>query len=308
MLFFKSKARKEAERNKTRKIAAISKISQLCDEAYEKRVISVKVELDLLKTKMDNPDLTLSSEQLDCVEECLSKIQSHMDKQYAEYIKEKCQKIGEALKGKPAPSTEEEKAKEANCDEIAELMAGVENQYAVINQKIDEVTALNAKIEQIKKEQSDCLENKAQWKKLFYDLKKEMPKLQMANSELQALERNIQIQQQNLNMFIKQNQNIATAELIKQASAFASKIETQKNLVDIDVANEYAKHFKEQNNEVQSTGNELDNIVNANFNGASDGLGDDDAEIAYQRACEAKAIQKLDETNCPLDSSSEKEK
>ena len=297
MGLFKSKEKKEAEKNKARKIAAIKELEAISDDAYSKRVIDAKVQLELVKNKLDEPSLTLNSEQLDVIEECLKSIKTHMDKSYGSYIVSKCRKIDDILKGKVVAITEEGKVMEDNEENIAEIEAKINDYYNQIAVKIDEVTKYSSEIDNIKAAQNQCLEDKTQWKKYYYNLKKVTSKLQRANGNLQNLERQIQIEAQSLDMFIKANQNIATAESIKRAAQLANKIEKQKNIVDTDVAEMYAKYSHEQYENIKDTSNKLDNLANMYFPGNGDEAGDYEAEFAYQRACEAKAVDVMNGVN-----------
>ena len=294
---FKSKAQKEAERNKQRKIAIVRDLQSISDDASQKRIIKAKVQIEITKDKIDNPNLNLTSIQLDSIEECIRSIKNHMDKAYDELIVGKCKKIDDVLRGKVVATTPEEKAVEDNEDDIIEIESRINGYYDKIDDVIDGIRDLSYEIDQNRDSQSKCLENKAEWKKYFYEIKKLQPKLERKNSELKNLEQQLQIESQTLDMFIKQNQNIATAETIRRASLLTEKIDKQKDIVDTEIVEMYAKHAHEAYENTQKTGNELDKITNKYFQGSGDGLGDDEAEIAWQRAKELDAMNKIDTSN-----------
>ena len=128
-----------------------------------------------------------------------------------------------------------------------------------------------------------------------YKLKIKTPEIQRKNIELQNLENQILIENQNINMFITQNQNIATAESLRIAKELAEKIDKQKNIVDTDIADLNAKFNREVYDNVNTTSATLNDSVAKNFGANSDGLGDDEAEIAYQRAVESNLIDEVED-------------
>ena len=99
-----------------------------------------------------------------------------------------------------------------------------------------------------------------------------------------------------------------STNVFKSPLYLANKIEKQKNIVDTDVAEMYAKYSQEQYENVKDTSNKLDNFANMYFPGNGDEAGDYEAEFAYQRACEAKAVDVMNGVNQSTGSSTSKTK
>ena len=101
------------------------------------------------------------------------------------------------------------------------------------------------------------------------------------------------IAQHSLNTYQQQNINIESSNAIKESSDLAAQLEQQSDIVDIDVAEERVRYANEQAENVNAVADKLNDLISSNYGTNSDGLGDDEAEIAWQRANEQAKLDEL---------------
>lgn len=299
MWLFKSKQQREMEKNLKRKALIVKKIDALMDDIYQNRIIDAKVKLDAVKNKLEDDRVILSKEQLNNIEDCLKSIESHMEKSYSDYIVGRCDKIAEIIRGKATANTREEKAYESNSETIADLEAKLANYESQKSKKIDQISELETKIENLKARQREAqeVEDKVTWKKYFYEIKKYEPKLQHLRKELDQLVSLSKIKQHSLDTYQQQNINIESSTAIKESSDLAAQLEQQSDIVDVDVAEARVKYANEQAANVNAVADKLNDLISSNYGTNTDGLGDDEAEIAWQRAREQAKLDELNQNN-----------
>lgn len=299
MWLFKSKQQREVEKNLKRKAVIVNKIEVLLEDIYQNRIIDAKVKLDSIKNKLEDQRVLLGKEQLNNIEECLKSIETHMDKSYSDYIIGRCDKIFEIIRGKSVANTREEKAFESNSETIADLEAKIANYESQKKKKADQIFELEQKIDGLKVRQQEAqdIDDKVTWKKYFYEIKNYEPKVQHLRKELEKIDNLSKIAQHSLNAYHQQNINIESSNAIKESSDLATQLEQQSDIVDVDVAEERVRYANEQATNVNAVADKLNDLIGSNYGTNSDGLGDDEAEIAWQRACEQAKLDELNQNN-----------
>lgn len=243
-------------RIKKAKLQIIGRIEKIQSALTSQGLGKVTYHLDTLTQKLDNEYLELSSDQISRINECLSKMESHINRAYEAYLLNKCNRIDAVLLNSYSVSKLSE-AYIQNEDQLYEFvgdLTGIDNQIKDLTSKMDKVLGANEGL----------------WN--------------MYNGEKKQLLNRMATVNKNFQMLLTNQNNIAMAEDVKKAKEMADVILVQNGLVDVQEFVDNANYTNDVQNEINTTSSKMDEAFLNNFGGAND-------TYEYEKALEEKRLK-----------------